>query len=717
MFGKQAKLASGNLALVIILFLAALVRFYGLFPNTLLHPDEPHLLASGQKIAKNVLTNFDFSADVSQYPYKYGSSMYYLHGALQTGALLGIYALHSLLPHLLENFPQKSDLLTFLTDTGLYNYQNLLLTESRLVTALFGIGTVLLTFLIGRRLFGYPVGILAALILTFAPLHVRDSHYATVDIPQLFFILLSVFWLIKVFQTGKTRFYLLAGLTIGFATSLKYFPIAVLLYPLAHFLGAGRQKLLDQKFWLGWAMMPIGFLVSSPTLPFHFGDFLNTLIISSQWYAPGVVSAKIHWWQFFIPPYVHPFHWSFVFFIGFGVMPTLLAIWGFIIAWKQHPRPMLFLSVVPVVNFIFITFYLKEIYERLSLPSLPFLALFAGYGLWQLVRCVKPDKLKAVVLTMTLGVVLFYPAQESISASWACSQEITDYQARDWIKDNIAPGSTFGFSPGMRIPETGTKPVRMDVTSMFSWPEAEEAGVNLVFFNSGYYNYYQYWALDYFSRPEDLLANSFVGAALRQYQTQSQLVKKFVKPYTCMGNDIYAYRLAKLLQPGSRHLIYQDSWEKSSQEWRLVEFPVFGQQQALLSTNSNDLVFTWQRGADKMWEKNSYPTPRAVVGPFPVTPGKMYFLQARLSSGKEIPKEKRDGFFRIDFYKQRSIGNKPGFDVALSGRYWGQGEKTVQTQAVAPPGAVFATLSFQTTMVEEKGDFRISQVQFFQMED
>ena len=57
----------------------------------------------------------------------------------------------------------------------------------RWLTVLVGVGTVLLTFALGKRLYGEKTGAWAAAFLAAAPAAVIFSHYLTVDVPATFF--------------------------------------------------------------------------------------------------------------------------------------------------------------------------------------------------------------------------------------------------------------------------------------------------------------------------------------------------------------------------------------------------------------------------------------------------------------------------------------------------------------------------------------------------
>ncbi|HVF85209.1 MAG TPA: glycosyltransferase family 39 protein [Abditibacteriaceae bacterium] len=68
------------------------------------------------------------------------------------------------------------------------------LLHARWVSALLGALTVPVVFALGREIGGARLGVLAALLLCFAPAHVQHSHFATVDVAATFWIAMSL-WL------------------------------------------------------------------------------------------------------------------------------------------------------------------------------------------------------------------------------------------------------------------------------------------------------------------------------------------------------------------------------------------------------------------------------------------------------------------------------------------------------------------------------------------
>ncbi len=98
---------------------------------------------------------------------------------------------------------------------------------SRLTVGLFGGATVWLIIIIGKTLFNKYIGLAAGLILAVAHLHVVNSHFATTDVPLTFFILLTLYFAIKMALDGRLKYYILTAVSFGLTVSIKI-PGAVL---------------------------------------------------------------------------------------------------------------------------------------------------------------------------------------------------------------------------------------------------------------------------------------------------------------------------------------------------------------------------------------------------------------------------------------------------------------------------------------------------------
>ena len=136
---------------------------------------------------------------------------------------------------------------------------------------LLGVGTVLLTFCLGRRFLGRSIGLLAALLVATNPFHILTSqHVSDPNLWALLFSLAATIYLIEICDGGSVRASVGAGAMIGFAAASKYVPVILALpYALAHVattnLRAGVARLARSPgFLAGLVALIVAFLIASP---------------------------------------------------------------------------------------------------------------------------------------------------------------------------------------------------------------------------------------------------------------------------------------------------------------------------------------------------------------------------------------------------------------------------------------------------------------------
>ncbi len=117
---------------------------------------------------------------------------------------------------------------------------------TRMLNVLFSTATVLLAFLIARRIFCNAAAMAAAALTAISPLAVITCHDAMSDSTAIFFAVSAVYFAVRIFQKGAWSDYLFAGLAIAFSFSAKYHgAIALLPCLLAH---AMRQRTIKRIF-------------------------------------------------------------------------------------------------------------------------------------------------------------------------------------------------------------------------------------------------------------------------------------------------------------------------------------------------------------------------------------------------------------------------------------------------------------------------------------
>src|SRR4029453_2971028 len=90
------------------------------------------------------------------------------------------------------------------------------------VNAIFGTLTVLWVYRIGRALFDQSIGLAAAIFLSLAFLHVRDSHYATTDVTMTLLVMCAMLSLVRLHHDRRARHAWSAAIYAGLAMGTKY---------------------------------------------------------------------------------------------------------------------------------------------------------------------------------------------------------------------------------------------------------------------------------------------------------------------------------------------------------------------------------------------------------------------------------------------------------------------------------------------------------------
>jgi len=91
----------------------------------------------------------------------------------------------------------------------------------RAFSALSDLGTVLLVYLIARRLYGEAVGLLAAGLSALTVFSIQQAHFFTVDSMACFCVMLTAYLSVRAGQSGRWVDFGLAGLATGLAMACK----------------------------------------------------------------------------------------------------------------------------------------------------------------------------------------------------------------------------------------------------------------------------------------------------------------------------------------------------------------------------------------------------------------------------------------------------------------------------------------------------------------
>jgi 4-amino-4-deoxy-L-arabinose transferase-like glycosyltransferase len=192
--------------LVVVLGVAALLRFCSLggAAAPAFAPAEPEIIT---RVVRMMQTG-DFNPRFFEHP----SLCIYLHLAVACGRfVLGA-----------GSAPWTS--VSQITDADLYLW-------ARIVTAILGVATVYLVYLIGAR-WGARHALLAAGLMAVLPNHVRASHFALTAVPVTFFTTLSFLLTLRALDKQTAGAYAWAGAAAGLAAGSDYYGALILVAPL-----------------------------------------------------------------------------------------------------------------------------------------------------------------------------------------------------------------------------------------------------------------------------------------------------------------------------------------------------------------------------------------------------------------------------------------------------------------------------------------------------
>jgi 4-amino-4-deoxy-L-arabinose transferase-like glycosyltransferase len=98
---------------------------------------------------------------------------------------------------------------------------------ARVLSVVFGLGTVVLTFLLGKRMYGQQAGLVAAALLALMPYHVVVTRQVLLDGPLTFFTVLTAYCVTRFCLDGGRRWLHLAGAALGLAVLTKEIAVIV----------------------------------------------------------------------------------------------------------------------------------------------------------------------------------------------------------------------------------------------------------------------------------------------------------------------------------------------------------------------------------------------------------------------------------------------------------------------------------------------------------
>jgi len=417
---KKSSLKNINFILIIILGIAAGVRYWGIHFGFSFRPDEEQVVGIIDSAFNPIFFN---------------------HPAFYKYIVLFFYKIYFLIGLIFGKYKTIADFMVEYRVTP-ENFYFI----NRYVAAFLGTLTVLIVYRITKKLFDKRTAVISALFMGLAYLHVRDSHFGVTDTPLTFLVMLFTFFLIKVMRTKSLSSYIYCGILAGLAASTKY-PGVLVIFPMLiiHFLNIidSRQKLskliLDKRIIFFILVCAFFYLLGNPHTLLSYGKFKEGLLRCIRIFRFGDRNVMdIGWFH----------HLKFSLFYGLGWPLFFTSLAGFIVIIKTNFRRALLLCSFPVVYYaVFGQGY--NVFLRYALPLVPFFciaaAVFTADIMGYLERHLKARLVKIAVFLIPVLIIL--PSVYNILCfDSLLSKKDNRLIAGEWVNSNLAEGSSIAQS-------------------------------------------------------------------------------------------------------------------------------------------------------------------------------------------------------------------------------------------------------------------------------
>lgn len=293
----------------------------------------------------------------------------------------------------------------------------------RFITSLYGIGIIILSFLMAKKIYkNKKNSFFSSFLIAFAPLIILNSLYMYVDIPGLFWIMLCLYYSLKIIENQNNKNLFLAGIFSGLACGTKINLFVSIFIPLIATLLIYKNV---KNFILSIIYIFGGFIISfGITNPYFFITFPLPLVELRQ-HTPLSFSGKFYFNA-----------------LGYGIgLPIfIMCLTGLFLNKGNFIIKERILIVLWIFFFfLFISIFSKN-YARYILPVVPpFIIL--GSDFWFLNE---KNKILNYFKKIFLYFCLFYIFIYGIGFKSLFIKENTRTEAGVWIKENIKDGKSIG---------------------------------------------------------------------------------------------------------------------------------------------------------------------------------------------------------------------------------------------------------------------------------
>jgi 4-amino-4-deoxy-L-arabinose transferase-like glycosyltransferase len=303
---------------------------------------------------------------------------------------------------------------------------------AKLITLLFSIATIFVTYKLGEMFYDKRTSIIAAALFSLSPLITQLSGSVMTDMPMMFFFMTTFYLYMLGFKTDKNRLYILAAITLSLGILTKWFIFPIIGILLIHLLLNYRRNVKPIKKYI--LSILLAALILLPYLIFMikfnilglwskvFEVRFSTGNAATQHLEKNPPFYKIGAWLYY--PKVLVEQMGLLMFC----ISVLSVIW---FVWKKERYWKLIITWIIVVYVLLSVFQNKEI--RYSITYLPAFSLTTAYTMNKFFGKKRLFYLVVIILILPQFFVTYY----TLPRSKYPMGEVADYVYRN-TKGNVA---------------------------------------------------------------------------------------------------------------------------------------------------------------------------------------------------------------------------------------------------------------------------------------
>jgi len=336
----------------------------------------------------------------------------------------------------------------------------------RAISATMGTLQIPVVYAIGTRIAGRRAGLFAAAFLAFAVIHLRESHFFSVDSSMTFFVVLTWWAMLATVDAGGMVSRIASGVAYGCALASKY-SSAFMGLPLgvAHLLAPGRPKSLQPlSAWGRWVLRGITpllvtalvFLAADSIALRYWDKFRDDIRV---WVVEPLTGQTQFLWTANFYDVTSPHWYWFTNLLWWGLGPAM-EIWALAgLAWLLVRRSKAaFVSAIVPLTYFAVAGHTTAPFLRYAIPLIPALAVCAGVLSADILR-VRALRIAGLVATsLVLGSTALYAA----AYMNIYRQEDARVVAARYIRDTIPAGAPVLVEPSQILPPMGSYFDRID---------------------------------------------------------------------------------------------------------------------------------------------------------------------------------------------------------------------------------------------------------------